>query len=71
MLDHKRHGIVTVKGSADACLRGRTSLDERAQVIERDYEGYVAKGRGRRVRGRATRRWLKVKHKDWTVEEDH
>jgi hypothetical protein len=29
-----------------------------AQVIERGYEGW------------ATRRWLKVKQKNWTVEED-
>jgi ATP-dependent DNA ligase len=40
------------------------------QVIERGYEGYVAKDERSVYEGGATRRWLKVKQRDWTVEED-
>jgi ATP-dependent DNA ligase len=42
-------------------------LDAWAQVIERGYEGYVAKDEASAYEGGATRRWLKVKQKDWTV----
>jgi ATP-dependent DNA ligase len=37
------------------------------QMVERGYEGYVAKDEDSRYEGGATRRWLKVKQKDWTV----
>jgi len=37
------------------------------QVIERGYEGYVAKDEASAYEGGTTRRWLKVKQKDWTV----
>jgi ATP-dependent DNA ligase len=40
------------------------------QVIERGYEGYVAKDERSVYEAGATRRWLKVKQKGWTVEED-
>jgi ATP-dependent DNA ligase len=40
------------------------------QVTERGYEGYVAKDEASRYEGGPTKRWLKVKQKDWTVEED-
>jgi bifunctional non-homologous end joining protein LigD len=40
------------------------------QVVERGYEGYVAKDESSAYEGDATRRWLKVKQKGWTVEED-
>jgi bifunctional non-homologous end joining protein LigD len=40
------------------------------QVVERGYEGYVAKDEASVYEGGATRRWLKVKQKDWTVEGD-
>jgi len=40
------------------------------QVMERGYEGYVAKDEASAYEGGATRRWLKVKQKGWTVEED-
>jgi bifunctional non-homologous end joining protein LigD len=40
------------------------------QVIERGYEGYVAKDEASAYEGGRTRRWLKVKQKDWTVDED-
>jgi ATP-dependent DNA ligase len=40
------------------------------QVVERGYEGYVAKDETSAYEGGATRRWLKVKQKGWTVEDD-
>jgi len=40
------------------------------QVVERGYEGYVAKDEASVYEGGATRRWLKVKQKDWTVGDD-
>jgi ATP-dependent DNA ligase len=40
------------------------------QVVERGYEGYVAKDETSAYEGGATRHWLKVKQKGWTVEED-
>jgi len=46
-------------------------LEAWAQVIARAYEGYVAKDEASVYEGGRTRRWLKVKQKDWTVEEDH
>jgi hypothetical protein len=42
----------------------------RRQVIERGYEGYVATDEASVYAGGPTRRWLKVKQKGWTVEED-
>ncbi len=41
-----------------------------AQVIKREYEGYVAKAEASLYEPGPTRRWLKVKHRDWTVAED-
>ena len=40
------------------------------QVIERGYEGNVAREEASAYEGGGTRRWLKVKQKGWTVEED-
>jgi ATP-dependent DNA ligase len=40
------------------------------QVIERGYEGYVAKDDTSVYEGGLTRRWLKVKQKGWTDEEN-
>jgi ATP-dependent DNA ligase len=45
-------------------------LEAWAQVTESGYEGYVAKDEGSMYEGGATRRWVKVKQKGWTVEED-
>jgi ATP-dependent DNA ligase len=41
-----------------------------AQVIERGYEGYVAKDEASLYAAGPTRRWLKVKQRGWTVAED-
>jgi bifunctional non-homologous end joining protein LigD len=40
------------------------------QVVERGYEGYVAKDEASPYEGGTSRRWLKVKQKDWTVGDD-
>jgi ATP-dependent DNA ligase len=45
-------------------------LEAWKRVIERGYEGYVAKDEASAYEGGPTRRWLKVKQKHWTVEED-
>jgi bifunctional non-homologous end joining protein LigD len=45
-------------------------LEAWKQVIERGYEGYVAKDARSQYEGGPTRRWLKVKQRGWTVEED-
>jgi ATP-dependent DNA ligase len=45
-------------------------LEAWKQVVERGYEGYVAKDEASGYEGGATRRWLKVKVPGWTVEGD-
>ena len=45
-------------------------LEAWKQVVERGYEGYVAQDEAGVYEGGATRRWLKVKQRDWTVEAD-
>jgi bifunctional non-homologous end joining protein LigD len=45
-------------------------LDAWSEVIAHDYEGYVAKDETSLYESGPTRRWLKVKQKGWTVEED-
>jgi ATP-dependent DNA ligase len=40
------------------------------QVVERGYEGYVAKDETSVYEGGGTTWWLKVKQKDWAVDED-
>jgi len=41
-----------------------------AQVVERGYEGYVAKDEASAYQGGPTRRWLQVKQRDWAVDGD-
>jgi ATP-dependent DNA ligase len=41
-----------------------------AQVVERGSEGYIVKDEVSAYEGGPTRRWLKIKQKGWTVEED-
>ena len=41
-----------------------------AEVIAHDFEGLVAKEEASLYEAGPTRRWLKVKQKGWTVEED-
>ena len=40
------------------------------QVVERGYEGYVAKEEGSTYQGVVTRRWLKVKQQGWTISDE-
>jgi ATP-dependent DNA ligase len=42
----------------------------RKQVINRSYEGYVAKDEASAYEGGATKRWLKVKVPGWTDSDD-
>jgi ATP-dependent DNA ligase len=39
-------------------------------VVERGYEGLVAKDEASAYEGGPTRRWLKVKQRGWTLAED-
>ena len=45
-------------------------LEAWAQVVERGYEGLVAKDEASLYEAGPTRRWLKVKQKGWTDAED-
>jgi bifunctional non-homologous end joining protein LigD len=45
-------------------------LEAWKQVVERGYEGYVAQDEASVYEAGPTKRWLKVKQKGWTVEED-
>ena len=48
----------------------RSGVEAWSEVIARDYEGLVAKEEAGLYESGPTRRWLKVKQKGWTVEED-
>ncbi len=48
----------------------RNGFEAWAEVIAYDYEGLVAKDEASLYEAGPTRRWLKVKQKGWTVEED-
>jgi hypothetical protein len=45
-------------------------LEAWKQVVERGYEGYVAKDEASEYEGGRTIHWLKVKQREWTVEDD-
>ena len=45
-------------------------LEAWKQVLERGYEGYVAKDESSVYEGGRTRCWLKVKQPGWTLPED-
>jgi bifunctional non-homologous end joining protein LigD len=48
----------------------RNGFEARSEVIARDYEGYVAKDEASLYEAGLTRRWLKVKQRGWTDQED-
>jgi bifunctional non-homologous end joining protein LigD len=48
----------------------RNGFEAWSEVVAHDYEGYVAKDEASLYEAGPTRRWLKVKQKGWTVEED-
>ena len=52
------------------CAAREEWLDAWAEVIAHDYEGLVAKQEASLYEAGPTRRWLKVKQKGWTIEED-
>ena len=45
-------------------------LEAWSRVVERGYEGYVAKDEASVYEDGPTRRWLKVEQRNWTVAED-
>jgi ATP-dependent DNA ligase len=49
----------------------RNGFEAWSEVVAHDYEGLVAKDEVSLYEAGPTRRWLKVKQRDWTVEEDH
>ena len=55
-------------GGATTVAKQRRVVEAWQQVIERGFEGYVAKDEASVYEGGPTRRSLKVKQKDWTVE---
>jgi bifunctional non-homologous end joining protein LigD len=73
-LSARRIHLEDVITGADLVLPVRrlaaNGLDAWAQVVGSGYEGLVAKDEASAYEGGATRRWLKVKQKDWTVAED-
>jgi bifunctional non-homologous end joining protein LigD len=48
----------------------RNGFEAWSEAVARDYEGVVAKDETSLYEAGPTRRWLKVKQKGWTVEED-
>jgi ATP-dependent DNA ligase len=51
------------------CRLAANGLEAWAQVIERGYEGYVAKDEASAYEGGPTRRWVKVKQGGRRTEE--
>jgi bifunctional non-homologous end joining protein LigD len=49
---------------------GSDGLEAWRHVVARGYEGLVAKDERSPYQGGPTRRWLKVKQKNWTAEEN-
>jgi ATP-dependent DNA ligase len=48
----------------------RNGFEAWSEVVAHDYEGYVAKDEASLYEAGLTRRWLKVKQKGWTDQED-
>jgi ATP-dependent DNA ligase len=70
-VDHTRRvrGLAAAVASLSARRRlAPDGLQAWAQVVERGYEGFVAKDDASPYEGGPTKRWLKVKQKNWTVE---
>jgi hypothetical protein len=65
-------GLEHVVAGSELVFRRRLAPDGREawkQVIERGYESYLAKDERSVCEGGATRQWLKLKQKGWTVAE--
>jgi bifunctional non-homologous end joining protein LigD len=73
-LSARRIHLEDVIAGADLVLPVRrlaaNGLDAWAQVVGHGYERLVAKDEATAYEGGPARRWVKVKQRDWTVEED-
>jgi len=73
-LRDRRARLESVVGGGELVLPvrrlSRNGFEAWSEVIARDYEGLVAKEEAGLYESGPTRRWLKVKQKGWTVEED-
>ena len=73
-LAYRREAIEDAVAGAESIYSARRlpahGLDAWAEVVERGYEGLVAKDESSLYEAGPTRRWLKVKQKGWTDEED-
>jgi bifunctional non-homologous end joining protein LigD len=74
LLSARRIHLEDVIADADLVLAVRrlaaNGLDAWAQVVGHGYERLVAKDEASAYEGGPARRWVKVKQRDWTVEED-
>ena len=48
----------------------RNGFEAWSEVVARDYEGLVAKDEAGLYEAGPTKRWLKVKQKDWTIGDE-
>jgi bifunctional non-homologous end joining protein LigD len=73
-LRERRTRLEDLVGDSDLVLPvrrlGPDGLKAWSEVIERGYEGYVAKDEASLYEAGPTRHWLKVKQKGWTDAED-
>src|SRR5262249_55555679 len=73
-LHDRRARLENVVAGSDLVLPVRrvakNGFEAWAEVIAHDYEGLVAKEEASLYEAGPTRRWLKVKQKDWTIAED-
>ena len=73
-LRERRARLENVVAGSDLVLPvrrlARNGFEAWAEVIAHDYEGLVAKEEASLYEAGPSRRWLKVKQKSWTVEED-
>jgi len=73
-LRERRARLETAVSGGDLVLPVRrlakNGFEAWAEAIAHDYEGLVAKDETSLYEAGPTRCWLKVKQKDWTVEED-
>jgi bifunctional non-homologous end joining protein LigD len=73
-LRERRTRLENVVAGSDLVLPvrrlARNGFEAWSEVVAHDYEGLVAKDEASLYEAGPTRRWLKVKQKGWTVEED-
>ena len=71
-LSARRIHLEDVLADGDLPVRrlAANGLDAWAQVVGNGYEGLVARDEASVYEGEPTRRWLKVKQKNWIVDDD-